>query len=474
MGELRQLLAECTAELRLAPCGPCLATNVTSLQTWRGEALPAAPQMAWCRCGKSAMRPYCDGSHAEGFDDAKDPKRLPDRQDRYAGQRLEILDNRSLCAHSGFCTDRLAAAFHADQERFVTPNGARLDDLISAVRSCPSGALSMALRGTDARNVTDLTRPASVEVSKDGPYRVTGGLPLRGADGNDEPRPVGASLEHYSLCRCGQSQNKPFCSGMHWYVQFADPADDPTVEPTLFQWAGGFPALLRMTRIFYGKYVPEDALLSPLFAKMSSDHPERVAAWIGEVFGGPQAYTEQYGDYNRMISEHLNRRLTEAQRGRWVALMGRSADDAGLPTDPEFRAAFAAYLEWGSRIAVENSQSDAKPPPNMPVPKWWWVCNAVPSARRSALAPAAVEPHVAATPAPGEALGFERHVRGLFRTMDRQSMKFVFDLWAHADVTKHASAIATRLAHGTMPCDGAWPSDRVALFQRWIDEGCAP
>ena len=473
MAELRSLSAPCLAEVRVGSCGPYLVTNVASLKTWRGEALSAPPQVALCRCGKSTMKPYCDGSHASGWDDAKDPKRAPDRRERYAGQRLEILDNRSLCAHSGFCTDRLATAFHADEEPFVTPNAARMDDLVSAVRSCPSGALSIALNGADARNVTDTERPPSIEVSKDGPYRVTGAVHLRDDRGQEVPRPEGASLEHYSLCRCGQSQNKPFCSGMHWHVQFADPIDDPEVEPTLFAWAGGFPALLRMTQIFYGKYVPEDGLLSPIFAKMSADHPERVAAWLGEVFGGPKAYTTEYGDYNRMISEHLNRRLTEAQRSRWVALMGKSADDAGLPTDPEFRAAFAAYLEWGSRIAVENSQGGAAPPPNMPVPKWWWVCNAVPRARQSALAPAAAA-HVAEIPGPGEALGFERHVRGLFRTMDRQSMKFAFDLWSHADVAKHARAIAERLASGTMPCDGAWPPERVALFERWIDEGRAP
>jgi truncated hemoglobin YjbI len=250
-------------------------------------------------------------------------------------------------------------------------------------------------------------------------------------------------------------------------------AHSADAEPTLFQWAGGAPAVLRTTQIFYGKYVPNDSLLSTVFAKMPPDHPERVAAWIGEVFGGPKAYSSEYGDYNRMIAEHLDRRLTEAQRSRWVALMSQSADDAGLPTDPEFRAAFAAYLEWGSRITVENSQPGAAPPPNMPIPKWWWVCNAVPHARRSALAAPEAEVHVT-LPAPGEAVSFERHIRGLFRTMDRQSMMVVFDLWAHDDVKNHASAIASRLADGTMPCDGGWSAERVAIFQRWVDEGCAP
>ena len=161
---------------------------------------------------------------------------------------------------------------------------------------------------------------------------------------------------------------------------------DEEAVPTLFEWAGGGPALLRLTTIFYEKYVPEDPLLGPLFANMAPDHPERVAAWLGEVFGGPRSYSEHFGGYDRMVSRHIGKTLREEQRARWVQLLCRAADDAGLPTDPEWRAAFVAYLEWGSRIAVENSQPDAEPPPHMPVPRWWWVCDATPGSRVSALA----------------------------------------------------------------------------------------
>ena len=70
----------------------------------------------------------------------------------------------------------------------------------------------------------------------------------------------------------------------------------PDHEPTLFEWAGGLPALTRMTRIFYSKYVPEDPLIGPLFANMSPDHPERVAAWLGETFGGPKHYALRNGE----------------------------------------------------------------------------------------------------------------------------------------------------------------------------------
>ena len=85
------------------------------------------------------------------------------------------------------------------------------------------------------------------------------------------------------------------------------------------------------------------------------------------MFGGPPAYSEGYGGYDRMVARHLGRAMSEEQRARWVQLLCTAADEAGLPTDPEWRAAFVSYLEWGSRIAVENSQPDAHPPPHMPV-----------------------------------------------------------------------------------------------------------
>lgn len=252
-----------------------------------------------------------------------------------------------------------------------------------------------------------------------------------------------------------------------------DSASDPAHEPTLFEWAGGFAALLRMTRIFYDKYVPQDPLVGPLFAKMAPDHPERVAAWLSEVFGGPHLYSERYGGYSRMISQHVGKRITEEQRARWVQLLCQSADDAMLPNDPEFRAAFVAYLEWGSRIGKENSQQHASPPPNMPVPRWWWVCNATPGARTSALAPITLENDSMTTklPGPDETPSFERHIKGLFRSKDRESMRFAFDLWSHADVTRHADAILHRLQAGSMPCDGAWPPAQVGVFQRWVAAG---
>jgi len=144
---------------------------------------------------------------------------------------------------------------------------------------------------------------------------------------------------------------------------------EPT--PTLFAWAGGADALRRLTEVFYDR-VLDDPVLAPVFAHMSPDHRAHVALWLGEVFGGPTTYTDELGGYPSMLRHHLGLELTEEQRSRWAALIAASADEAGLPDDPEFRSAFVAYVEWGTRIALANSQPGADPVPEAPVPLWGW------------------------------------------------------------------------------------------------------
>jgi hypothetical protein len=69
---------------------------------------------------------------------------------------------------------------------------------------------------------------------------------------------------------------------------------------------------------------------------------------------------------------------------------------------------------------------------------------------------------------------FEQDIRPLFRERDASSMSFAFDLTSYEDVRSNAEGIYGRLAAGTMPCDGAWPEDRVRLFRDWVDEGAPP
>jgi hemoglobin len=141
--------------------------------------------------------------------------------------------------------------------------------------------------------------------------------------------------------------------------------------PTLFEWAGGTAAFERLTESFYAKVMADD-LIGPLFAGMDPHHPRHVAIWLAEVFGGPATYTDEHGGYPHMVAKHIGIAITEPQRRRWVSLIQDAADDAGLPDDPEFRAAFLGYIEWGTRLAKQNSQPGAEVFMKAPVPHWGW------------------------------------------------------------------------------------------------------
>jgi hemoglobin len=144
-----------------------------------------------------------------------------------------------------------------------------------------------------------------------------------------------------------------------------------TETPTLYEWAGGSDAFVRLTEAFYAR-VTKDDLLAPLFERMDADHARYVAVWLAEVFGGPPAYTDEHGGYGHMVGKHIGMAITEPQRRRWVNLIQDAADEAGLPVDPEFRAAFLGYIEWGTRLALQNSQPGAKVFRKAPVPRWGW------------------------------------------------------------------------------------------------------
>jgi hemoglobin len=123
---------------------------------------------------------------------------------------------------------------------------------------------------------------------------------------------------------------------------------------------------------FYDR-VERDDLLSPFFpGGVHEEHRAHVTAWWIEVFGGPADYTETLGGYPAMLRHHLDLGITAEQRFRFAALMSRAADDAGLPDDPEFRAAFVGYVEWGTRLALGNSEPGADVVTEAPVPHWGW------------------------------------------------------------------------------------------------------
>ena len=148
---------------------------------------------------------------------------------------------------------------------------------------------------------------------------------------------------------------------------------DNSAVPSLYEWLGKAEVLRKLTARFYERVLADDLLLS-LFAGMPQDHPRHVADFVGEVMGGAPDYTATQGGHHIMLAQHFGRNISEEQRRRWVSLLLDTADEVGLPNDPEFRSAFVAYLEWGSRLAVINSKlpPETETDPSTPMPHWDW------------------------------------------------------------------------------------------------------
>ena len=140
---------------------------------------------------------------------------------------------------------------------------------------------------------------------------------------------------------------------------------------SFYQAIGGEPALRRLIDRFYDQ-VLVDPLLAPVFVDFTPTHVDHVVVWLSEVFGGPAGYTERLGGHHSLLASHLNLRITEEQRARWVEVMLATAAKE-LPDEELVRRRFAEYIEWGTRIARSVSQqegSDLGDPG--PVPHWGW------------------------------------------------------------------------------------------------------
>lgn len=143
--------------------------------------------------------------------------------------------------------------------------------------------------------------------------------------------------------------------------------------PTLYEWAGDMSTFEKLFATFYEKVLKDD-ILGIVFRDMSPEHVKHVAHFVAEVFGGEKLYTtEDKGSHSSMIGKHIGRMLTEEMRQRWVHLLLQTADEVGLKSDPEFRSAFVGYIEWGTRLAIINSQlTDNTMDTNEPMPAWGW------------------------------------------------------------------------------------------------------
>jgi len=220
-----------------APDGPFIVKGLATLLGPDDEPLETTPIVALCRCGGSKKRPFCDGTHAQiGFSGARLDGRQPDRRDSYAGKEITIHDNRGICSHAGHCTDGLPKVFRMGTEPWIDPDGADLSTIIETIAQCPSGALSYSIEDTEYRD--PLRREPVIRSVPDGPYRLEGYMMLEGVELLE-----GTSEEHRTLCRCGQSLNKPFCDGAHRETGTHDKCGEEA-EEVADQQPGGSPVVI--------------------------------------------------------------------------------------------------------------------------------------------------------------------------------------------------------------------------------------
>lgn len=200
--------------------------------TWRKkETIETSPSYALCRCGESANKPFCDGTHARiDFDGTEqaDTRPTSERQHiikgaHFDGAEIRVKSDPSLCAHAAFCVNRhgnLNQVLHSAEDVSVRSQA------IAMVERCPSGALTYEIEvwdddfeqtSNDDYHSVEPDLPIAIGVIRNGPLWVTGGIQIESADGQ-----LLEVRNRVTLCRCGHSKNKPFCDGTHFKINFSD------------------------------------------------------------------------------------------------------------------------------------------------------------------------------------------------------------------------------------------------------------
>lgn len=143
--------------------------------------------------------------------------------------------------------------------------------------------------------------------------------------------------------------------------------------PTLFEHAGGEDGLHRLEDHFYSS-VLADPLLKPLFGSGKPEHVDHLTAFTAESFGGPDRFSRELG-FEHLINVHRGLGITEEQRQRFVELYLAALDATGMPDDEPFRQAVTEHVEFGSKVAMQNSNAttDAELHPLREVPRWTWA-----------------------------------------------------------------------------------------------------
>lgn len=223
--------SEALPRIAVQPNGPYLVSGPVSLtrraivrsessdpMTWQTTAQLEAPEtFALCRCGGSSNKPFCDGTHRRNSFDGTESAptdTYDERAKTYRATGVVMRDDRAICEHAGFCGNQVTNVWKMAQGDATEDPVARTQ-LMHMIEHCPSGALTYRLQ-PDGEDV-EPALPVGIAVTRDGPYFVTGGITIERSDGQSfETR------NRVTLCRCGNSKNKPLCDGSHQQAGFRD------------------------------------------------------------------------------------------------------------------------------------------------------------------------------------------------------------------------------------------------------------
>ena len=187
---------------------PFIAVDVDQIIDTNGKKVGSSSVVVLCRCGKSKHSPYCDDSHGvQGLNEVKQEDRSPDRVKDYRGEDIIVHFNLGVCCHDGHCVEALPEVFDIHQRPWIQPDKGKTGEIIGVIENCPAGALSYTIGGRLHQN---LDNEAAIIIEENGPLKVRGYVELK-----DDQNTIPACKEHYTLCRCGKSKNKPFCDGAH-------------------------------------------------------------------------------------------------------------------------------------------------------------------------------------------------------------------------------------------------------------------